>query len=80
MKISLVRQIKEQVKRRNNHMEITSDSLSTILEVREVVRNSNATLQRDSFLQVLIFFNKMASVAESIMTFVMLHNTDTKCE
>lgn len=37
MKISFVRRIKEQVKMKNNHMEIMSDSPSSILEVREII-------------------------------------------
>lgn len=43
-------------------------------------KNRNATLQRDSFKFFNFFFNKMASIAESIMAFVMLHNTGIKCE
>lgn len=37
MKISFVRRIKEQVKMKNNHMKIMSDSPSSILEVREII-------------------------------------------
>lgn len=64
---------------KNNHMEIMSDSPLLHFRSERNYRYGNATLQRDSFT-FFIFFNKMASIAESIITFVMLHNTDTKCE
>lgn len=37
MKISFIRRIREQVKIRNSHMEMMSDSPSSILEVREMI-------------------------------------------
>lgn len=36
-------------------------------------------LGKDSF-ELLHVFNKTTLANESIITFVMLHNTDTKCE
>lgn len=79
MKISFVRRIKEQVKMKNNHMKIMSDSPSSILEVREIISTA-MQLCKGISSHFSFFFNKMASIAESIITFVMLHNTDTKCE
>lgn len=57
-----------------------SECPASISEVREMM---GIVMQPcKGFLQVFhfFFFNKMASIAKSIMTFVMLHNTDMKCE
>lgn len=76
MKISFIRRTREQVKIRNNHMEIMLDSPLSILEMIGTVMQLCKGIP-SSFSS---FFNKMVSIAESIMTFVMLHNTDPKCE
>ena len=69
------------MKIKNSHMEMMSDSPSSILEVREMIGTVMQPCKGITLLQVFhFFFNKMASIAKSFMTFVMLHNTDTKCD
>lgn len=61
---------------KNNHVEIMLESPLSILEMIDTVMQ----LCKGIPSSFQFFFNKMASIAESIMTFVMLHNTDPKCE
>lgn len=51
----------------------------TLFEVRGMTGTAAYPLGKDSF-ELLHVFNKTTLANESIITFVMLHNTDTKCE
>lgn len=51
----------------------------SLFEVREMTGIAAYPLGKDSF-ELLHVFNKTTLANESIITFVMLHNTDTKCE
>lgn len=75
MKISFIRRIRKEVKmKKKKHIKILSDSPSFISEVREMIDTVNLA---NRFLQVFrcffIYIYKMTSIAESIMTSVMLH-------
>lgn len=50
-----------------------------LFEMRKTIGIAAHLLGKDS-VEFLNVFNKTTSAAESIITFVMLHNTDTKCE
>lgn len=70
---------KETIKNEKPHGNL-SDSPSSTLGVREMIRTEVQTCKGTHLSFFKFFFNKMASIAESIMAFVMLHNTGIKCE
>lgn len=56
------------------------DSPSSILAVKKKEIGTVMQPCKGFPSSLSMVFNKMASVIKSMITFVMLHNTDTKCE